>query len=380
MALEGFSRKLDAKMNPRPAAPEPAEETGSARLTLEQIRAQKDKEFAAFIETEGKAKTMEGVWSRYLEKTSTPKDLDVLTGLVDRFNHQTEEAERVCRTFDDYLPEIAAASPEYAKYAKAFGDDRLKEVIKKGILEFTYSDRKKYDAIDKKFIELEKLNAQERTLNKFVEDFCEKHHVIDDELVEAMQHKDMDERQRAIQLLIRHRMTFWERFKDDVRNHTIQGGTRSHARGMASRHGEFVRVEKSKDQFLKDAGSSLAALVSKNEMLRNALLHADVGEEVEITEGIQAQMGMEEAREAAKDTASFEEYAAKFKEERIPNWDNMTDDQQDRAFETAWSSYAREAKKKMPSGFWSVVSLILFGKRKEEMRSVFKKAKTKQHE
>ena len=371
--MEGFTRKLEQKMNRTPsAAPEPERaEYLSPRLTLDEIKTTKDKEFGAFIASAGKPKTMEHVWERYVLNESTAADVDQLATLVEEFNARTENAERLVHTFGDYFSEISQGSSELTRLSKNFGTEKLKTVTQKGLIEFAYKEPKTFAKIESHFKQLEQTDEKEHALNATIQAFCDKHNLLEDELVEAMQHTDPEHRQKAVQLLMRHKMGFWDRIKDDFRNHVTQGGTLSQARGMSTRQREFVDIVTLKKTFLADAGSSLAALLSKNEDLRKALIHT-AEEEVEIDEGIQSHMSYDEARGDQFDVEKFEAHAARFKD-RIPNWDTLPSAAQDRAFETAWNGFERDEFKEKAGGFWAAIARFLFGKKKNEAKEIFKR-------
>ncbi|MES2314846.1 MAG: hypothetical protein V4524_02830 [Patescibacteria group bacterium] len=362
MALDTYKQEQErlAKEEEIKLHGEPEEE--KEELTLKTIMANKEQSalFAKMIKDSGDATAAE-ITGRFMNGAPGEDDLDAMEEYRAQFEKRMNQVESVNGELSaEFIADLGEQSPDFKKILKALGSEASSEMIKDKMADLAVSDPDRFDTIVKK---VEKLQEFKKGTYKDVEDavkkMAEENNIDADAYMKALAIADEGEREKALQDLVRNQWGFAHKTADSLFSF-FGGGSAKIAEKLADEKGTVDEVHAALDKHKKGIGKVLAASVTGNEDMRNALAKSVLGEPVK-----KERVNMKESRDLLPKETDIDKQWIPFRDAFAvggKKWDALTDAEKDAGRAVFGDKMKAESKKKAKDkGFWASLFDSLFG-------------------
>lgn len=293
-------RRVEKKNQAATSAPEEV----SKEQTIDEILKDDSQGFGEFLDSYHSS-ALDNLAIRLREGKPKPADMPRLVQLHKEYTERKKNGERIVGTLNEYIDEMIRESPALKDLTDSFGEANVRGVVEQGLRELAVKDPRELARIAARYQDLADFDKDvDEPLTKRIKDFCDKHKVNDDAVIEALNNPDARQRLNGVQAALRANLTTGgQRFRDTLKGF-IGFGTKRKANTIASVDLDSIRAQR--DALLQDGGNFMRALIeSRRPEMHEALMNIAIGKEPAFKEGFETKTTFEEMKEMLKMKETF---------------------------------------------------------------------------
>lgn len=377
MGLEGgktWLRRTVEKIETRNSAANPDYDPEDSGMTIGEILQTEidSKAFGTMLEGMRDSAEAQEVALRLRAGTPEPDDLKKLEKYRNEYVDRKKRAEDLSAALDQHVGFLRSTSASLNALCGTFGEGAYLSVTRRGLFEKVMANPAEFKRIEtqfKKLLDVEKgADDVENSMDARISKFCAKHELSDGQISKLLDEPDAAKRTAAIQGVLRGEMWFLHRWADWGLQKIGLPSSVKEAKSIAAIRDEVEAYAANREVLAKKSGNLLAALVSKNPELRNALATVVPGSTPEVKDGIATTMSYKESRSGTISQKDFKSEWEKFLERRaIDDFASRPDAMKNALRSTFTREYAAKNRTDR-KGFWASIFDIMFAKKIESKK------------
>ena len=369
MALEGktwLRRMADKKEAEAAAAHTEGEEHIENGPTIQEILHDPDdsKAFGQMLETKNDPSLTE-FGARMRSGKLDDADIKLAAKYRAEYLDTKDRAEKLNDMIDKRFDALRQASPDIDTLCKTFGQDNYVAVLKQGLSELAMRDPAEFKKIERKYAKLAdaeaELDSPTNDINQKIRVFlADNPQISEAQFEQLMSEPDQAKRTQKIREELQGQMGFLRRWADQRNFRKGRLSSFDFARNVSRTVEEGAQLDVDRAKLLKSSGNAIAALVSKNPELRNALMTARPGEAPKIENGIDTNMSFSDAKSQTIKLGKIHKDWIDYLNSHglYDAFEHGAPDVQDSMRETYWKRYTKEQAR--GRGFWASVMSFVF--------------------